>query len=230
MTVVEPSVSTDSSRRTSAPRSAIRVALIASESESVGSSPSGTSATITPTENRKPSRGGVPSATAIPKKTTPAATAKAAITRTAPFICTRSGVGRRTTSPVSVEIAPEPRLRSGRDDHRDSRARGDVRPREDDVAGVREVGRLLVEWIGVAFDRLGLTGEERVVDASPAARITRASAEIESPSASTTTSPGTSSPAGILRLPPVAPHHRRLGQEAARAPGSTARPGTPARS
>ena len=106
ITVVAPRVSTDSGRRTSAPRCAMRVALIASARVSVGSRPSGTSATITPTENRNPSRAGVPSSTDTPKKSTPAATAEAPMMRTARSRSSFKGVGRRTTSPVSVAIPP----------------------------------------------------------------------------------------------------------------------------
>ena len=58
MNVVEPSVSTASRRRTSACRRAMRCAPMASDSVTVGSSPSGTSATVTPIANRNPSRGG----------------------------------------------------------------------------------------------------------------------------------------------------------------------------
>ena len=51
ITVVSPSVSTDDRRRTSALRFAIRCVASASESVTVGSSPSGTSATVTPIAN-----------------------------------------------------------------------------------------------------------------------------------------------------------------------------------
>ena len=60
MKVVEPSVSTASRRRTSACFPAIRWAARARDSVTVGSSPSGTSATVTPTANRNPSVGRCP--------------------------------------------------------------------------------------------------------------------------------------------------------------------------
>jgi hypothetical protein len=63
ITVAAPRVSTDSSLRTSAPRLAILVALMDSDSDRVGSRPSGTSATMTPTANRNPS----PSSSETPK-------------------------------------------------------------------------------------------------------------------------------------------------------------------
>jgi hypothetical protein len=84
----------------------MRVALMASDSVSVGRSPSGTRATITPTANRKPARTGVPRARDTPKKTTPVPTAKPPMVRTDRLRSSRRGVGRRATSPVSREIAP----------------------------------------------------------------------------------------------------------------------------
>ena len=78
MNVVDPSVSTDSSRRTSACRAAMRCAPIASDRVTVGSRPSGTSATVTPIANRKPSVAGVPMSSAIAKNA--AADARAAMT------------------------------------------------------------------------------------------------------------------------------------------------------
>ena len=47
--------------------SAIRWAPMASERVTVGSKPSGTTATVTPTANRNPSEAGVPSIKAIEK-------------------------------------------------------------------------------------------------------------------------------------------------------------------
>jgi hypothetical protein len=82
MNVVEPSVSTDSKRRTRAWRPAMRWAPIANDSVTVGSSPSGTSATVTPMANRKPSEAGEPIASETPKKATPTPTAIMATVRT----------------------------------------------------------------------------------------------------------------------------------------------------
>jgi hypothetical protein len=82
MKVVEPSVSTDSSLRTSACRAALRCAPIASASVTVGSKPSGTRATVTPTANKKPSLSRIPTSTAIIRNTAPTAEATRAITRT----------------------------------------------------------------------------------------------------------------------------------------------------
>ncbi len=197
ITVVAPSVSTDSRCLTSAPRCAILVALIASESVSVGSSPSGTSATITPIPNKKPLRVGVPSPSATPKKATPAPIAKAAINRTARSRSTRSGVGRRWTSPVRRAMSPS-RVRAPVATTT-ARAAPDVTyvpaktspgaasgssPGSAHASAVRDIG----------------TDSPVSVDSSTrsaSACVTRASAEIRSPSTSTTTSPRTSSPAGI---------------------------------
>ena len=57
MNVVEPSVSTASRRRTSAWLCAIRLAPIASDNVTVGSRPSGTSATVTPDSEQEAVRG-----------------------------------------------------------------------------------------------------------------------------------------------------------------------------
>lgn len=51
MVVTDPTTSTAERRRTGAPRAAMRCAPIASDTLSVGKSPSGTSATITPIAN-----------------------------------------------------------------------------------------------------------------------------------------------------------------------------------
>ena len=81
MKVVAPRVSTDSSRRTSAFCPAIRWAPIASERVTVGSNPSGTSATVTPIPKMNPSEAGTPRASIRAKKTTPTAPAMSAMIR-----------------------------------------------------------------------------------------------------------------------------------------------------
>ena len=60
ITVVSPSVSTEDRRRTSALRFAIRCVASASDSVTVGSSPSGTSATMTPIANTNRSSSAIP--------------------------------------------------------------------------------------------------------------------------------------------------------------------------
>ena len=62
ITVVEPSVSTAGRWRTRALRRAMRCVAIASESVTVGASPSGTFATMMPIANRKFCQNGSPSA------------------------------------------------------------------------------------------------------------------------------------------------------------------------
>ena len=71
MTVVSPSVSTEESRRTSALRFAMRWVPNASASVTVGSSPSGTFATVTPMANTKRSSRPMPRNPATTKKSEP---------------------------------------------------------------------------------------------------------------------------------------------------------------
>lgn len=71
MYVVAPSVSTASSCRTRALRSAISDAPRANDKVTVGSSPSGTSATLTPTPNRKALVASSPSARPAPASNVP---------------------------------------------------------------------------------------------------------------------------------------------------------------
>ncbi len=107
--VVDPSVSTDSSRRTSACRCAMRCAPIASDKVTVGSRPSGTNATVTPIANRNPSRADVPMRSASTKNTTPTPTAMNAIVRTTRASSRASGVGGRSL-PWVIDAIPASRV------------------------------------------------------------------------------------------------------------------------
>ena len=106
MTVVDPSASTASRWRARAPRLAMRVAPMARERVKVGSRPSGISATMTPSPKTNAVPGAVPMSREAAAKAVPAPTASSPRTRTAWPSWARRGVGRRTTEPVSREIAP----------------------------------------------------------------------------------------------------------------------------
>ncbi len=105
MKVVAPSVSTDSSRRTRAFCPAIRCAPMASDRVTVGSSPSGTSATVTPIPKMNPSEAGTPRASIRAKNPTPTAPAMIAIIRTRCAMSRSSGVAGRGCW-VSLAIPP----------------------------------------------------------------------------------------------------------------------------
>ena len=84
---------------------------MASESVTVGSKPQGTTATVTPTANRKPLEAGVPSSSAIEKNTTPTAIATAAMMRDTRSSSRRSGVGADRCDWVSFAM-PASRVRA----------------------------------------------------------------------------------------------------------------------
>ncbi len=96
--VVEPNVSTASRCRTSAFLAAMRWAPTASESVTVGNSPQGTTATVTPTANRKPSFAAVPMSREAPKNEPPTETATSAMRRD-----TRSSSSLRGLGPDRCE-------------------------------------------------------------------------------------------------------------------------------
>jgi len=104
MKVVEPNVSTASRLRTSTCRSAIRSAPHANESVTVGSSASGTNATVTPIANTNPSDGSLPNNSAIPKKNAPTPTATPAMVRTTWCSPTVSGVTGLAVTVASAAI------------------------------------------------------------------------------------------------------------------------------
>src|SRR5450759_2751518 len=106
ITEVETSDKTDNRRRTSTFWPASRLALIARERVRVGSRPAGTSATITPTANRRLLRGSIPTSSDAPRKTMPTVTAEPAMTMTARFSSSCSGVARRRTAVVRRDIWP----------------------------------------------------------------------------------------------------------------------------
>ena len=105
MKVVEPRVSTASRFRTSALRCAIRCAPTARDSVTVGSRPSGTSATITPMANRNASRQEMPTKRESTKNSTPMPRAIAAVMRTIRCSSSASGLGGASTLPVRAAIS-----------------------------------------------------------------------------------------------------------------------------
>ena len=92
ITVVAPRVSTDDRRRTIALRRAMRCVAIASERVTVGSSPSGTLATMTPMANTKRSFRLIPKVPASRKKARPIDTDSAATSRVIRAISSSSGL------------------------------------------------------------------------------------------------------------------------------------------
>ena len=107
MTAVEPSVSTALSRLTSASRRASCATPTASASVIVGSSPSGTFATIRPIVKLTASPSGSPATSQpIGRKTRPAATATPAISHATRRTWRSSGLGSASTRSVSAAIRP----------------------------------------------------------------------------------------------------------------------------
>ena len=97
MTVVQPSASTAGRWRISALRFAMRCEPIASASVTVGSSPSGTFATMMPMAKMKVAQNGSPIAWPTKKKITPSASASPAtmrLTRAISSLERRNRVGR----------------------------------------------------------------------------------------------------------------------------------------
>ena len=151
MNVVEPSVSTASRWRTSAWRAAIRCAPIASDNVTVGSRPSGTTATVTPTANRKPSDAFVPTRREIRKNPTPTPIATAASTRETRSELEVQRRGRRLLRVREACDAREPRARAGCDHDGTGLALDDEATREHGLTRVRMM-------------RHALAGQRRRVD------------------------------------------------------------------
>ena len=104
MNVVDPSVSTLSRLRTSTCRRAICSAPHASDKVTVGSRPSGTSATVTPMAKTNPSAAGLPSRSESTKKSPPTPTAMPATVRTRRCSSWVSGLGDSAVVVVSWAI------------------------------------------------------------------------------------------------------------------------------
>jgi hypothetical protein len=185
MKVVEPSVSTDSRRRTRAPRAAILCAPIASESVTVGSRPSGTKATVTPSAKRKPSASWIPTSSAMTKNTEPTATDTNAMTRTTRSNSSASGLGGRRPAAVIWAIrASRVEFPVAVTTPRASPSTANV-PAKMVSPGCGVVGTLSPVSVDVSMD-------------SPSTLAKHISAEMRSPALRTTTSSGTSSIASML--------------------------------
>ncbi len=166
MTVVQPSVSTDESFLMSAWRSAMRWTPIASDSVTVGSSPSGTSATMMPTEKRKPSieRQAAEEVAEDEEDDSDArGDDRHELRDLAHLLLERAELGLDALRQLG-DLA-ELRLHRRREDDRLAAAVGDRGPREHEVRHLdeRQVG-VVVRRRGLA-NRLGLAGERRVVRA-----------------------------------------------------------------
>ena len=153
MNVVEPSVSTASRLRTSTWRLAICSAPQASDNVTVGSSASGTRATVTPIANTNPSVGGLPSSSASAKNSPPTPTAMAAIVRTTRWSSTRQRAGRSHGRRGQPGDLRQPGRSAGRRGHRVGLALDHER------AGVHHVA-------DTDREGLALAGEQRGVDAA----------------------------------------------------------------
>ena len=111
----------------------MRCAPMASESVTVGSRPSGTSATVTPTAKRNPSVAGVPMSSAKAKNARPTPTASLLTVRTIRSSSRASGVADRLCSVVRCARPARRRARSrGVDD-------GGRLPLDDEGAGVEAI-------------------------------------------------------------------------------------------
>ena len=106
MTVVEPSASTASSRLTSARRRAMRRTPMASDTDSVAGSPSGTSATITPSANTNADTSGWPVCSRRANRAAPIATASADTRRAMTATSRCNGVFVRGAWSASRKIRP----------------------------------------------------------------------------------------------------------------------------
>ena len=106
ITVVDPSVSTADRRLTTAPRRARSRTPTASARVMVGSSPSGTLATISPIANVAAAAQPKPAATPAGKNTSPDPTATNAINQATRLTCRSSGLSVRPVRWVSAAIRP----------------------------------------------------------------------------------------------------------------------------
>ena len=203
MTEVHPSVSTAERRLTSAFRRAIRWTPIARERVTVGSSPSGTKATIIPRAKRNPSPGFIPAArTERPKMITPTPTAIAETTRVTRSISRWRGLFSLPRSSVNPAILPNSVAIPVANTTATPFPAATVVP-----ANTRFGNSQRESPDPVTASRVFRTGWDSPVRVdwsirSSVSAITRASAETWSPSERRRMSPGTSSSAGICASPP----------------------------
>src|SRR5690606_31927893 len=134
MKVVEPSVSTASRLRTSTFRFAICSAPQASDSVTVGSSASGTSATVTPMAKVNPSAAVSPRTTATRKNTAPTPTAMRATVCTSRRSSRARGPGGAGSAGREAGDLGQPRPGAGGGDDRLTLPLDDEAPGVDPVA------------------------------------------------------------------------------------------------
>ena len=164
ITPAEPSVSTALRRFTSAPRRASVATPTASASVIVGSSPSGTFATISPIAKLAASFSGSPAAKQpIGRNASPTTTATSAISHATRRTCCSSGLGSVFDALGQGGDPAELGLHPGGDDQRLRLAADAARAAEDDVARLEHRARLVHE-LRRAVDRLRLSGQRREVD------------------------------------------------------------------
>ena len=199
MTEVEPRVSTELSFFTSAFLLLMRCTAMASESVTVGSSPSGMKATTMPSEKMNAAANSLPTNIwSSRKKPTPMHAAKMVICLVVRLSCSCSGLWTSSMFCVRWAILPN----SVSMPMRVTTAR--PFPSETEVPAKMRLG--VSAWVrsssstASAVLRTGLDSPVSVdwFTCRSEARTTRASAEILSPSASTMTSPGTRSSARIF--------------------------------
>ena len=190
MTEVDPSVSTALSLLTSAPWRASPATPTASASVSVGSRPSGTFATINPTVKRRASSSGSPAASQpIGRNASPAPTATRAINHATRRTWASSGLSSTPTRSDSAAIRPSSVCIPV------ANTSASASPPTHDVplkTSSRASSSGPVASAKSAERRTGCDSPvsvDRSTSTAPESR--RASAEIRSPSASRSTSPGT---------------------------------------
>ena len=143
----------------------MRCTPIASESVTVGSSPSGTNATIMPIANMKLSAKSVPANnTAAIKNRIPILTAIAVTTLVMRRISFCSGLSSSLSDCVSSAILPELRIHAGRVDQRGAGSRRDVCPGEYQVREFRAAQIVPVNFSSCLVNRMGFSRERRLVD------------------------------------------------------------------
>ena len=200
ITVVEPSVSTAESRLTTAPRRASDRTPTASARVMVGSSPSGTLATNSPTAKTKASCRGSPASVPSGRKAAPTPTATTAISQATRRTCRSSGLCSVVTRSDSAAIRPS----SVCVPVANTTARAVPATQEVplNTTSTASISRTCTAE-GSACRDTGWDSPVRAdTSASTAPDSSLASAEIRSPSSITSTSPGTSSSARtVVRRP-----------------------------
>ncbi len=168
ITEVDPRVSTAESRLTSAPRRAIARTPAASASVIVGSNPSGTLATSSPTANTKASVKLSPASTPSGRNATPTATATAAINSATRRIWRSSGESSGLRWPAKRRDAADFGMGAGRVHDGFGGADRAAGAAEHEHRGV-EPAFGVVDGVGGPEHRYGFSGEGGGVDLDGAA-------------------------------------------------------------